>query len=64
MTENSIVFDNKYIFKSDNKFLNNLDLLRKRLIEIPKIPGCYLFKDIEGNILYIGKSKKLRNRIR
>ena len=55
--------DNKYIFKSDNKFLNNLDLLRKRLLEIPKIPGCYLFKDIDGNILYIGKSKKLRSRI-
>ena len=55
--------DKKYIFKSDNKFLNNLELLRKRLFEIPKTSGCYLFKDIEGNILYIGKSKKLRSRI-
>ena len=63
MKEISNDIDNKFIFKSDNKFLNNLDLLRKRLIEIPKIPGCYLFKDIEGNILYIGKSKKLRSRI-
>ena len=63
MKENSIVFDNKYIFKSDNKFINNIDLLKKRLIEIPLSPGCYLFKDIDGNLLYVGKSKRLRNRI-
>ena len=63
MNEIPIKADNKFIFKSDNKFLKNLDLLRKRLLEIPKTPGCYLFKDIDGNILYIGKSKKLRNRI-
>ena len=30
---------------------------------IPLSPGCYLFKDAEGRILYIGKSKCLRKRV-
>jgi excinuclease ABC subunit C len=30
---------------------------------IPKNPGCYLFKDKENNILYVGKAKNLRKRI-
>ncbi len=63
MNQNNLINENKYIFKSDNKFLNNIDLLKKRLTEIPKEPGCYLFRDIDGNLLYIGKSKTLRNRI-
>ena len=31
---------------------------------IPKTPGCYIFKNKFGSIIYIGKSKSLRNRIR
>ena len=49
--------------KFDNKLIKNNDLLKKRLNEIPKISGCYLFKDIDGNLLYIGKSKSLRSRV-
>ena len=30
---------------------------------IPYTPGCYLFKDKDGNILYVGKSKCLRKRV-
>lgn len=29
----------------------------------PKLPGIYLFKNSEGEILYIGKAKSLRNRV-
>lgn len=32
--------------------------------QVPKSPGCYIYKDIEGNIIYIGKAKNLVNRIR
>ena len=63
MVDDNKETENKYIFKSDNKFINNIDLLKKRLLEIPRTPGCYLFKDIEGNLLYVGKSKILRSRI-
>ncbi len=34
------------------------------LTTIPKNPGCYLFKDINGTILYIGKAKNLAKRVR
>ena len=30
----------------------------------PTLPGCYLMRDTEGRILYIGKAKNLRARIR
>ncbi len=55
--------DNKYNFKIEYKLINNKELLKSRLSEIPKSSGCYLFKDIDNNLLYIGKSKKLRNRV-
>jgi excinuclease ABC subunit C len=32
--------------------------------EYPESPGCYLMKDTVGEILYIGKSKNLRSRLR
>ena len=38
-----------------------LDALLKAL---PTEPGCYLMRDGEDRILYIGKSKKLRSRVR
>ncbi len=55
--------DNKYNFKIEYKLINNKELLKSRLSEIPKSSGCYLFKDIDSNLLYIGKSKKLRSRV-
>ena len=55
--------DNKYHFKIEYKLINNKELLKSRLSEIPKSSGCYLFKDIDNNLLYIGKSKKLRSRV-
>ncbi|MEG5041406.1 MULTISPECIES: excinuclease ABC subunit UvrC [unclassified Microcoleus] len=38
--------------------------LESRLKEIPAVPGVYLMRDESDRILYIGKSKKLRNRVR
>jgi excinuclease ABC subunit C len=38
--------------------------LEKRLKEIPQEPGVYLMRDSSDRILYIGKSKKLRSRVR
>jgi len=31
---------------------------------IPENPGCYLFKDVSGRIIYVGKAKNLRKRVR
>ncbi|GGA08146.1 excinuclease ABC subunit UvrC [Okeania sp. KiyG1] len=38
--------------------------LENRLKEIPQTPGVYLMRDGSDRLLYIGKSKKLRNRVR
>ena len=36
----------------------------KKLSIIPMVPGVYFFKDSNGEIIYIGKAAKLRNRVR
>jgi excinuclease ABC subunit C len=38
--------------------------LEEKLKEIPRSPGVYLHKDAAGKIIYIGKAKNLRNRVR
>jgi excinuclease ABC subunit C len=38
--------------------------LDEKLKEIPRSPGVYLYKDDAGKIIYIGKAKNLRNRVR
>ena len=37
---------------------------KERLKRIPESPGVYLWKDAQGKLLYVGKSKKLRDRMR
>jgi excinuclease ABC subunit C len=48
---------NQTLFKQPEK-------LASRLTEIPTSPGVYLMRGHNGDILYIGKSKKLRSRVR
>src|SRR5918997_4484439 len=38
--------------------------LQQRLENLPTNPGCYLYKDTEGTILYVGKAVNLRSRVR
>ncbi|HTS87842.1 MAG TPA: excinuclease ABC subunit UvrC [Gemmatimonadales bacterium] len=40
------------------------DPLQRKLDTLPDQPGVYLWKDREGNILYVGKAKRLRSRVR
>ena len=39
------------------------DTLRKKLDELPDKPGCYLYRDRAGKIIYIGKAVSLRKRV-
>jgi len=40
------------------------ELLHQKLDALPTKPGCYLFKDGGGKIIYVGKAVHLRNRVR
>ena len=42
--------------------MNNL--LKEKLAILPDEPGCYLMKDRQGTIIYVGKAKVLKNRVR
>ena len=39
-------------------------LVTEQLRQLPDSPGVYLFKDTEGNILYVGKAANLHHRVR
>lgn len=39
-------------------------LLTQKLDGLPSVSGCYLFKDKEGAVVYVGKAKSLRSRVR
>jgi len=38
--------------------------LNDKINNAPQEPGCYLFKDTKGNIIYVGKAKVIRSRVK
>ncbi|HJF67815.1 MAG TPA: excinuclease ABC subunit UvrC [Staphylococcus kloosii] len=38
--------------------------IKQKLTVVPMEPGCYLMKDRNNQVIYVGKAKKLRNRLR
>ena len=40
-----------------------MDHIKKKLQLLPNKPGCYLMKDKNGVIIYVGKAKNLKNRV-
>ena len=45
-----------------NGTMNNL--IKSKLELLPTSPGCYIHKDKNGTIIYVGKAKNLRHRVR
>lgn len=68
--------ENEYAdeIKHENKLVVNAESLaerekamegiRHKLALLPDLPGCYLMKNREGTIIYVGKAKILKNRVR
>ncbi|WP_024786091.1 excinuclease ABC subunit UvrC [Streptococcus mutans] len=40
------------------------ELIKHKLELLPDSPGCYIHKDKNGTIIYVGKAKNLKNRVR
>lgn len=40
-----------------------LQRLRERISQVPDQPGVYLFRDVQGHVLYVGKAVSLRKRV-
>lgn len=40
------------------------ELIKAKLALLPDQPGCYLMKDRQGTVIYVGKAKILKNRVR
>lgn len=40
-----------------------LDILSKKALSLPLFPGVYIMHDKSGKIIYVGKAKKLKNRV-
>ena len=43
--------------------MERLARLKEKVSKLPLSPGVYIMKDIDGNIIYIGKAKVLKNRV-
>lgn len=41
-----------------------METIKEKLSVLPSKPGCYLMKNKTGTIIYVGKAKVLRNRVR
>ena len=40
------------------------DAIASKLAHLPETPGVYLWKGADGTVLYVGKAKRLRPRVR
>ena len=47
----------------NNDFKNRIPNLKEKVKNLPLLPGVYIMKDGKGEVIYIGKAKKLKNRV-
>ena len=49
---------------ADEPFEQKLARIKRELDAVPALPGVYLWKDKDGQVIYVGKAKQLRARMR
>ena len=40
-----------------------IDRLREKALSLPQSPGVYIMKSKDGTVIYVGKAKRLKNRV-
>ena len=43
--------------------MSRKDELKARVLSLPREPGVYMMKNKEGDVIYVGKAKALKNRV-
>ena len=43
--------------------MDNRNKLKEKVAALPELPGVYVYKDIKGRIIYIGKAMNLKKRV-
>ena len=51
-------------WEKNNGYPEKLKALKERLKAVPQLPGVYLFKNLNGDVIYVGKARILRSRLR
>src|SRR5688572_28187752 len=44
--------------------MNAQEQIARKIAHLPESPGVYLWKNAEGTVVYVGKAKRLRSRVR
>lgn len=44
--------------------INPIELLISKVADFPQVPGVYIMKNLQEKVIYVGKAKRLRNRVR
>ena len=42
---------------------NGIDFLRSKAASLPRVPGVYIMENADGDVIYVGKSRSLRDRV-
>lgn len=52
-----------FVYKAGEKSMERIGVFKDKLDTLPQSPGVYLMKNKNGKIIYVGKSKCLKNRV-
>lgn len=58
-----MVFDCRLFIYGEIMTTEKLEYLRKKSSALPRTPGVYIMKDKNGRVIYVGKSRALRDRV-